>query len=525
MGEGKPHDLGTGETVSTGGLARGPQNMQELAPGMMVGEYRVEGLLGEGGMGRVYSATHPVIAKRAAIKILHPELSVNREAVERFVQEARSVNQIGHPNIVDIFSFGNLPDGRCYFVMEWLRGQSLRDRLRKTPLPISDSLSIIETVAIALEAAHEKGIVHRDLKPDNIFLVDVKGTAPTVKLLDFGIAKLLGNDSDRVEKTRTGNLLGTPAYISPEQARGQHVDHRTDIYALGAVMYELLTGWLVFPAESAADMIAKHLYEHPPDARIKNPSVPPELANLVISMLAKDANRRPNLEQVRSILHPLRMGQYATPVGGGYPPMYTPQAPLQTPSSHPQLTPPPPQFQTGLPPTGVAPVAAMQSHVGTGTNVGLATGMPAKKSRLPIFLVVVLLLGGIGAAAAVAVTSGRDSKSAPAGDPPTDKVVKPADPAVDTTKPTVDTTKPAVDTAKPAVDTTKPAVDTTKPVVDTTKPVDATTKPAVDTTNTTANPTQPVDPKKAGVKKAGSKKTGSKTGTKRIEPDDPDAAM
>src|SRR5262245_48325135 len=160
-------------------------------------------------MGRVYAAIHPVIGKRAAVKVLRPELSKNREAVERFIQEARAVNQIGHPNIVDIFAFDRLPDGRCFYVMELLRGESLRDRLRRGPLALVDALAILDTITVALEAAHDKSIVHRDLKPDNVFLVDVKSDRPQVKLLDFGIAKLLSPDDSRLERTRTGNLLGT----------------------------------------------------------------------------------------------------------------------------------------------------------------------------------------------------------------------------------------------------------------------------------------------------------------------------
>src|SRR5262245_42627048 len=186
------------------------QDSSDLMPGMMVGEYRIEGPLGAGGMGRVYSAIHPVIAKRAAIKVLHPELSVNKEAVDRFVQEARSVNQIGHPNIVDIFSFGKLPDGRNYFVMEWLRGESMRDRIKRGQIPLHDAIAILETITLPLEAAHANGIVHRDLKPDNVFLVDIRDDRPQVKLLDFGIAKLMG--AQGLQRTQTGNMLGTPAY-------------------------------------------------------------------------------------------------------------------------------------------------------------------------------------------------------------------------------------------------------------------------------------------------------------------------
>jgi serine/threonine-protein kinase len=508
--------------TTTGGFGHGPAPFADLEAGQMVGEYRIEGLLGEGGMGRVYSSTHPVIAKRAAIKVLHPELSVNREAVERFVQEARSVNQIGHPNIVDIFSFGTMPDGRCYFVMEWLRGESLRDRLRKSALPVAQSLAVLETVAIALEAAHETGIVHRDLKPDNIFLVDVKGTQPTVKLLDFGIAKLLGNDSDRVEKTRTGNLLGTPAYISPEQARGQSVDHRTDIYALGCLAYELLTGWLPFPAESAADMIAKHLYEPPPRARDKNPSVPIEIENLLVAMLAKDVAQRPTLEQFRAAIAPFRAMSFGAPGPGGISQIHTPVAmPIAAPPG--AFTTPPPQYPSGPTgsPTGMAPAAVMQ------TGIGYTTSYPApSKSKLPLILGGVLLV--VGAAVAVVIAMGTGGKPAVVETKPVEtkaaetKAIetKAADTKPVETKP-VETkpveTKP-VET-KPVE--TKPADTAGTTPVDTkpadTKPAD--TKPVA----TKTVDTKPIVQKPAGVKKPGGKKPAGKKPGKPV--DDDDAAM
>src|SRR5512139_835820 len=171
-----------------------------LAPGTMVGEYKVERLVGEGGMGQVYGAVHPVIGKRAAIKVLLPEICRSRQMVERFVMEARSVNQIGHPNIVDVFAFGALPDGRQYMVMEWLKGEALSDRLARGILPLAETCDVLLAISAALDAAHEKGIIHRDLKPHNVFLVDVKGAKQIVKLLDFGLVKLMGPEDDgRVE--------------------------------------------------------------------------------------------------------------------------------------------------------------------------------------------------------------------------------------------------------------------------------------------------------------------------------------
>jgi eukaryotic-like serine/threonine-protein kinase len=205
----------------------------------MIGEYRVEGKLGEGGMASVFSALHPLIGKRVAIKVISRRLCADIHAVDRFIGEARTVNQIGHPNLVDIFAFGVLPDGRAYLVMEWLQGETLGERLARGRFAGPAALELLLQIVDALEAAHEKGVVHRDLKPANIFLVERAVTTTTtaaaitppplrVKLLDFGIAKLADSDAS-VPKTRSGVAMGTAGYMSPEQARGKNVDHRTDI--------------------------------------------------------------------------------------------------------------------------------------------------------------------------------------------------------------------------------------------------------------------------------------------------------
>src|SRR5262245_33363253 len=256
------------------------QPMVDLVPGFIVGEYKVDKKIGEGGMGAVYSATHPMIGKRAAIKVISAALGTNAEAVGRFVQEARSVNQIGHPNIVDVFAFGDLPDGRNYFVMEYLQGESLADRLGKGAMPLGEAIEILDQVADALEAAHEKQIVHRDLKPDNVYLAAVRGGRTMVKLLDFGIAKLSvadGPGSGGVQKTRTGMMMGTPGYLSPEQARGKNVDHRTDIYALGCMVFEIVCGRLPFIADNAMDIVLMHMTAAPPRASELWPEIPPPL--------------------------------------------------------------------------------------------------------------------------------------------------------------------------------------------------------------------------------------------------------
>jgi hypothetical protein len=382
---------------------------------------------------------------------------------------------------------------------------------------LPEALAFCETIAIALEAAHEKGIVHRDLKPDNIYLCDVKGSAPTVKLLDFGIAKLLAEDG-RIERTRTGNLMGTPAYMSPEQARGQAVDHRTDIYALGCVAYEMMTGWLPFPADNAADMIAKHLFEQPPSVRQKSPGIPPELDGLVMAMLAKDPRSRPTLPQIRDemrralqfVSQPSYGGRVATPAIGV--PQY---AGMMTPSSiGPQMTP-------GMVQTGHGMPGAMHTPApGTMSVMGSQMSVAPRTSKLPLIIISAVVAAAVGVAVVVGMnshgTKAKDTTTEPAT--PTE-TVKPADPPTDKTvaRP-ADTTKPAgvaepAETTKSA-DTTKPADTTTTQAVDTTKPVDP-TRP-VDTTH-------PADTTKPVIKKPIKKPT--KVPTKKPGSGDDDAPM
>jgi serine/threonine-protein kinase len=239
---------------------------QDLAPGTMVGEYRCEAVIGRGGFGTVYRAVHPVIGKTAAVKVLSRAYSSHPEMVGRFVAEARAVNQIGHKNIVDIFSFGALSDGRQYYVMELLEGRPL-DRVLddRGSFTILDAMPILRSVARAVDAAHAAGIVHRDLKPANIFLSFDEDGAPLPKLLDFGIAKLFGDArGDDSVRTQTGAPMGTAYYMSPEQCRGGDVDRRTDVYAFGVMIYEMLAGQLPFYDPSHIEVMMMHLSRVPP---------------------------------------------------------------------------------------------------------------------------------------------------------------------------------------------------------------------------------------------------------------------
>jgi serine/threonine protein kinase len=263
--------------------------------GRTIGEYEIVRKLGIGGMGIVYEGRHPVIGKRVAVKVLLPTVSGEKEVVERFLSEARAVNEIRHRGIVDIFSFGQLPEGNHYFVMEYLEGEPF-DRIVKNraPLPIGEALQWAEEMLDALDSAHEAGVIHRDIKPSNLFLVNTGRGRPYVKLLDFGIAKVspLGS-GESSPQTRASVIMGTPDYISPEQARGRPISNRTDLYALGCVIFELLTGKRVFRSENPLQTMWMHVEDPPPIPSSLRPEIPPALSELVLWALQKKPEERP----------------------------------------------------------------------------------------------------------------------------------------------------------------------------------------------------------------------------------------
>lgn len=282
----------SGDTGVAGPASGDPDQL--LPYGVMVGEYRIEGLLGEGAFGAIYQATHPVIGKRAAVKVLHRDIAAVPEMVQRFVDEARAVNQIRHKNIVDIFSFGTLIDGRHYCVMELLRGRTLAEELVvKKRLGIDEALPILKDVARALAAAHAVGITHRDLKPENVFLVDDGEGGFYSKLLDFGIAKLRRDDSGAGPKTKTGTAMGTAAYMAPEQCRGREVDPRTDIYSFGVLTYEVLTGRRPFDGESFVEVAYKHLHEQAVAPSVVIAGLPSGVDRVIAGMMQKEPEKRP----------------------------------------------------------------------------------------------------------------------------------------------------------------------------------------------------------------------------------------
>ncbi len=281
----------------------------DLIIGQTIGNYLVTQKLGEGGMGAVYLAEHPHIGKKVALKVLHAEFASNEDVVLRFFHEAKAVNDIQHPNIVDVIDYGVLQHGTrngdrlVYFIMEYLAGGTLSQLIRnESPLPPERTFAIALQVADALAASHRCNIVHRDLKPDNIILGQRGRERDFVKLLDFGIAKLTG-DQPGSRRTRAGIVMGTPAYMSPEQCDGRGaVDHRTDIYALGIVLYEMLTGRVPFLGEGYGEILVQHLTQ--PPARISQfRMLPPHVEAVVLKALEKRPDMRyPTMEDVMRAL-------------------------------------------------------------------------------------------------------------------------------------------------------------------------------------------------------------------------------
>ena len=267
----------------------------DLIAGQMVGEYQIEAKIGAGGFGTVYRAEQPLIGKQVAVKVLNRSYSSNPQMVSRFVAEARAVNQIRHRNIIDIFSFGVLPDKRQYFVMEYLDGMPFDEYIKsRGRLPIEEAIPILRQIAKALDAAHAAGIAHRDLKPENVFLAMDGDGAAYPKLLDFGIAKLLGESTTSGHKTRTGTPIGTPYYMSPEQCLGKGVDHRADIYSFGVMTHEVLTGKLPFDAEEMMTVMFKQMNAEPPAMSSVCPELLLALDGPVLRMLAKRPEERPS---------------------------------------------------------------------------------------------------------------------------------------------------------------------------------------------------------------------------------------
>ena len=352
--------------------------------GQTVGNYIVTAKLGEGGMGTVFLAQHPVIGSKVALKAIHPEYARSPEVVARFVNEARAVNQIGHDHIIDIHDFGTTPAGDFYFIMEYLSGEMLSDqRGRQVVFSPTRALHIVAQIADALAASHERGVIHRDLKPDNIFLITRDGRPDFVKVLDFGLAKLTtASGAVPAFTTDAGIIMGTPYYMSPEQCEGRaELDHRTDVYSLGVILFEMLTGHVPFAGEGYGEVMTKHISLPPPAARKFVPELPIALEAILSRALAKDPDARfQTMAEFREVLLSTESALSPPPAPAAE---RDPSGPLPLDVAISRPTP---------------PAFSFQQHVG---EVGQAIDIRPRRSRGGL-----LVLGAAAALAVVALASG-----------------------------------------------------------------------------------------------------------------------
>jgi len=316
---GDPHPASYTHCPKTGKpLAAG----KALVGRLIADRYKIVGVLGEGGMGAVYVAEHLLIGRKVALKRLHPELASDAKSVARFQREARAAAATGHENIVEILDLGFAEDGAPFLVMEYLRGHSLATRLRKEGrLAPARACHIVGQVLAALDAVHRSHIVHRDLKPDNILLTRRSGRSDYVKVLDFGISKMRKEDEDALDLTKTGVMLGTPFYMSPEQARGmKSLDHRVDLYSVGVILYESLAGRLPFEGGNYHALLQAILVGDPPRLADLESGIDPRLTDAVHRAIArKPEDRFQTAREMLEALVPFGAVDPGPPDAGGGP--------------------------------------------------------------------------------------------------------------------------------------------------------------------------------------------------------------
>jgi len=483
--------------------------------GTVVGNYRIVGQVAVGGMGTVFRAEHTLIGRVVAVKVLNPEMSANRDVVNRFFNEAKATTTINHPGIVEVFDFGFLPSGNAYLVMELLTGETLAQRMRaRGRFAEGEAAMLMRGVCTALAAAHAKGIVHRDLKPDNIFLVpDLESPlGERTKILDFGIAKLT-DVGLAGSATRTGAVLGTPTYMSPEQCRGTgNVDHRADLYSIGCILYELVSGRPPFVNHGAGELIGSHLFVEPEPVS-RHAQVSPELERLIMSLLAKQPEQRVQtaLDLAQELVHVAQLQgwvavastdpnlrasmQYIQPPGGARPmitpvgtPMITPVGtPVVTPIGAPVFSPTPAHALTPAPAPVPTPMSAMHTPAPAPTPAASAPTELADAPPVPTTLSgaasqaepdpsttraprsrkgVAILAGLVAAGAAIAIVvatagGGGEPRAASSGEPPApraprERIEPPRDPGEEQPAATPTPTAPAQAHAREPAPATEP---------------------------------------------------------------------
>lgn len=253
--------------------------------GVTLGDYRIEEEVGRGGMGVVYRAVHPLIGRKVAVKVLRPEFADDPEQVSRFLKEAQALSAVKHRGVIDIISFGNLPSGSQYMVMEYLEGEALDALLlRESPLSVTRAMALVEEVLDALSAAHRCGVVHRDIKPANVFMLTQSNGTRVVKLVDFGLARRTAVELMDRKGERSSLMAGTPEYISPEQAMGLAATPRSDLYAVGVMLFEMLSGVLPFADAGVVELLDAHVNRPAPLVSSRVTSIPESVDALVASM-------------------------------------------------------------------------------------------------------------------------------------------------------------------------------------------------------------------------------------------------
>ncbi len=415
----------------------GPMTLDGLVGRIVAGRYRVLSKLGAGGMGTVFRAEQTSVKRTIALKVLDPAMTMNPELLRRFQAEAEVVARLSHPNTVTLFDFGQDETGVLFIAMELVHGSSLRDTIaREGALSPHRAVDVAEQVASSLADAHAHGIVHRDLKPDNVILSERAGRRDFARVLDFGIAKLFDDPGGAPAMTRAGQILGTPQYMAPEQITGHAIDGRTDVYALGVLLYEMLAGAPPFQGDNLVALLSKHLHDPPPPFATMRPglSLPMPVERLVLSCLAKEPSARPpdmstvaaELADLRSLLDPgprraSSMGQAVagTALSPSFTPPPLPPEAMRTPPPLPFTTPPPPlpaaaSAPPPLPYTTPSPVGLPPLP----TPIGMTAPPPARPAprRGGLWWVPLVALLGVGAVVAVVVVVVREGSEDPVQD-------------------------------------------------------------------------------------------------------------